>query len=244
MARKKKTASQKAYSKEVSRIKRQIKSLEKRGYTVNVTIPKTTKGAKNLTLEKLYEKSTYTTVEGKTIKGKVAREQERSRSAIKARDTRRRHEYYQRSGKQYTHKAGNKADIVITNYETYVYDTMAYLEEPVAWVYDRLGRMDYSNLSMIRHNEEVRKNILSQWNAIKNNTDHNKLAKAIESLASETALYGLVDSVLHGYNPTIVISAQTKLLEVITAGKMNAHDMSDLQQADEYYDVDEDWNDI
>lgn len=78
--------------------KRRIKQLEKRGYNLeNYKLPKVPKTGskkeyerlvKSLSLNKLYEKATYTTESGDILRGNVARERERSRAAIKAAKTR------------------------------------------------------------------------------------------------------------------------------------------------------------
>lgn len=88
-----------AYRKERKRILNFIRRAEKRGYEFKKSIipkllKKPTKASveklKKLTPEKLYEKATYKLATGKTIKGTEARKLERSISAKKSAETRRR----------------------------------------------------------------------------------------------------------------------------------------------------------
>lgn len=92
-----KSPTQKAYSKEVTRIKRAIKRLEQRGYifekqpfkeATRPTKASITKLEK-LTTAELYKKAKFTTPEGKKISGEERRKQERSESAKKSAETRR-----------------------------------------------------------------------------------------------------------------------------------------------------------
>lgn len=78
--------------------KRRMKNLEKRGYNLlNYKLPKLPKSfgvktyerlKKSLTLEKLYERATFTTDTGKVVSGKVGRERERVSAGKKAAKTR------------------------------------------------------------------------------------------------------------------------------------------------------------
>lgn len=98
-----KSPTQKAYSKEVTRIKRAIKRLEQRGYifekqpfkeATRPTKASITKLEK-LTTAELYKKAKFTTPEGKKISGEERRKQERSESAKKGVETRQRKKAYE-----------------------------------------------------------------------------------------------------------------------------------------------------
>lgn len=93
-----KTTASKAYSRELSRIKRGIKRLEQRGYTFDKPPVKEVTRPTRLSVEKLqkitakdlYKYAKYTTEEGKKISGEERRKQERQESAKKSAETRRR----------------------------------------------------------------------------------------------------------------------------------------------------------
>lgn len=101
MARKKrKSAQRQAYEKELNRIKRFIRSAEKRGYRFDKSIiperpkrytKKQVENLKELTATKLYHKATYLDpVTGKVVGGLRGRKLERQAAAKKGQETKRR----------------------------------------------------------------------------------------------------------------------------------------------------------
>lgn len=87
----------KAYRKAVSAFFRKARSMARRGYVIDAVLPKEPKKITEASVrrikkisENLYKKSYYVTEEGEVISGEEGRKYERSRSAKKAAETRKR----------------------------------------------------------------------------------------------------------------------------------------------------------
>jgi len=87
----------KAYRKAVSAFFRKVRSMAKRGYAIDAVLPKEPKKITEASVRRikkissnLYKKSYYVTEEGEVISGVEGRKYERSRSAKKAAETRKR----------------------------------------------------------------------------------------------------------------------------------------------------------
>lgn len=87
----------KAYRKAVSAFFRKVRSMAKRGYVIDAVLPKEPKKITEASVRRikkissgLYKKSYYVTEEGEVISGEEGRKYERSRSARKAAETRKR----------------------------------------------------------------------------------------------------------------------------------------------------------
>ena len=87
----------KAYRKAVSNYFRKARSMAKRGYVIDAVLPKEPKKITEASVRRikkissdLYKKSYYVTEEGEVISGEEGRKYERSRSAKKAAETRKR----------------------------------------------------------------------------------------------------------------------------------------------------------
>ena len=87
----------KAYRKAVSNFFRKARSMAKRGYVIDAVLPKEPKKITEASVRRikkissdLYKKSYYVTEEGEVISGEEGRKYERSRSAKKAAETRKR----------------------------------------------------------------------------------------------------------------------------------------------------------
>lgn len=87
----------KEYANELRKLKRRVRNIEKRGYSVSKSlIPKKPKTIRQESIENLkkrksefiYKRSVYTSPQGTTIKGTERRSQERSEAAKKAAETR------------------------------------------------------------------------------------------------------------------------------------------------------------
>lgn len=214
------------YQKEVDRIKRQLKAIEKRGYiTDNIKIPKSTKGAKNLTLEKIYNKAEYVDTEtGEILTGKQGRELERSRSAQKARRTR-------KSKAQVQDEEPNKADIVMDN----LLELINRLENAdPSWGIGKRGYMYKRQSEEISLSESCRQSLLSLIHDEIRNARGGiaEVAQRLESRAGAGEIQQLVDSMLHGYKEDIYAS-YTKLASFITGGNLS------LDQVRQYSDMDD-----
>ena len=87
----------KAYRKAVSNFFRKARSMARRGYVIDAVLPKEPKKITEASVRRikkissnLYKKSYYVTEEGEVIRGEEGRKYERSRSAKKAAETRKR----------------------------------------------------------------------------------------------------------------------------------------------------------
>ena len=87
----------KAFRKAVSAFFRKVRSMAKRGYVIDAVLPKEPKKITEASVRRikkissdLYKKSYYVTEEGEVISGEEGRKYERSRSAKKAAETRKR----------------------------------------------------------------------------------------------------------------------------------------------------------
>lgn len=87
----------KAYRKAVSAFFRKVRSMARRGYVIDAVLPKEPKKITEASVRRikkissdLYKKSYYVTEEGEVISGEEGRKYERSRSAKKAAETRKR----------------------------------------------------------------------------------------------------------------------------------------------------------
>lgn len=87
----------KAFRKAVSAFFRKARSMAKRGYVIDAVLPKEPKKITEASVRRikkisanLYKKSYYVTEEGEVISGEAGRKYERSRSAKKAAETRKR----------------------------------------------------------------------------------------------------------------------------------------------------------
>ena len=87
----------KAYRKAVSNFFRKVRSMARRGYVIDAVLPEEPKKITEASVRRikkisanLYKKSYYVTEEGEVISGEEGRKYERSRSAKKAAETRKR----------------------------------------------------------------------------------------------------------------------------------------------------------
>lgn len=213
-------AQEQLYKQEVKRIKRQVKALEKRGYDVSkVKIPKTLKGAQNLTLEKIYGKSTYTTPEGKKVKGTRGREIERIRSARKSARTRKASREYkrqekelqdviQRSTQEYEERQRNREQERQPYYplmEDIILDTLIMLIEQlesadVSWGVNRKGTVVPRSQRLQQASESARTSLLSMLNDAIANEGSNAVARRMSQSATDGELSVLVETMLHAYD--------------------------------------------
>ena len=218
------------YQLEVDRIKRQLKAIEKRGYIIdNIKIPRSTKGAKNLTLDKIYEKSEYIDTEtGEILTGKQGRELERSRSAQKASQTRKSRERQQEPVED---DIPNKADIVMDN----LLELINRLENAdPSWGIGKRGYMYKRQSDEISLSESCRQSLLSLIHDEIRDAKGGiaEVAQRLEARAGAGEIQQLVDSMLHGYKEDIYAS-YTKLASFITGGNLS------LDQVRQYSDMDD-----
>ena len=235
---------QTAYQKEVQRIKRQYKALEKRGYIIDTPIPKTLKGARNLTLDKIYKKSRFINQEtGEVISGKRGRELERSRAAQKAVTTRK----FRKAARSYAESKRNYEeretdypyfdDIVIDNFIARLEEI---LNQEITWRYadkSHTTTRELKNDSYDTRLKEFQAYIIDEVNA-RTQTREDKMifAKKLEKGWTEKSLDSQLDSMLHGYNNEEASYGMIKVLEVfnetITLNDLKM--MGDMQEEMDY----------
>ena len=219
MARRKKTVAQ----RETERIKRQIRNLEKRGYVVYVTLPKTTKALKNLTLEKIYEKSKYIDKDtGELISAKRRREIERQKSAKKGAYTRK----IKKLTKQKDY-APHLEDIVIDNLVMLI-NKLEYSD--VSWGKGRKGTYR-RRPEDITEAETARQSLLTLLKNEISKTDALTVAKRIEQKSNWYEINDLTEAMLYGYKEQIHAS-YAKLASIITEGMLSLEDTRYYSEAD------------
>ena len=165
-SRAKQTANQRAYAKQVKRIKQFIARAEKRGYRFEADIiPQTPKritktaieNLKHLTPARLYEKATtidYDT--GEIISGTEGRRNERKESARKAQETRQRKQSQKADSGTYYPNGG---DIV---YYNVVEDFIQKLQEPISEEYvNRWGKKSRRQANLIQEVNQAKTTLLS-----------------------------------------------------------------------------------
>ena len=102
MKRKSVGSAVKSYRKAVSAFFRKVRSMARRGYVIDVTLPKEPKRITEASVRRvkktsseLYKKSSFVTEEGEVLSGEEGRKYERKRSARKAAETRKRNKQEQ-----------------------------------------------------------------------------------------------------------------------------------------------------
>lgn len=239
---KKKPQSQLNYEKEIRRIRRQALALLKRGYDVSaLTIPKTLKGAKNLTLEKIYEKATYE-IEGKTVPGTKGRIYERKQAAKKASVTRKskRTQFIQKKSQGTKPNYPKKSDVILGNLLDYFVDTDTVLillqmleNSDASWGYTRMGTPIPKRPAAREAAEEARVALLELLQNEIHNTSLETVAYRIENSANGGDLIPLVESILHGYdsdedNNVRMIQSSYQLVASIIKGEMLTADETEF----------------
>lgn len=155
MAKRKKglTPNRIAYNREVSRIRKQLKRMYDRGYDVFYKLPERPKTIQPRTIEKLkeittdylYKHSQFVDMEtGEILTGEQGRVLERSRSAQKGAETKRRKKQEQDSFNAPYNPTYNEDffyDVIISQYKTYVLE----FDSPIAgrlirWLDDLLAK--------------------------------------------------------------------------------------------------------
>ena len=196
----------KELSKERSRIKRQLRSLQKRGYDVsNIQVPDTLEEAKDLTLDKIYKLAGYKTEDGEYIKGTERRKQERSESAKKAVETRRFRERLRndpelagtpRQPKQELPNIPRMEDIIIDN----VLDLLQRLEYgDTSWRQTQSGKVFTSPPMLEQASETARQSLVQLLKDQIAEYGTNAVARHLEEQATHEDLVAIVNAILHGW---------------------------------------------
>lgn len=194
---------EKSYKKEVARIKRQKKALEKRGYNVkNVKIPKKLSEAKKYTLDKIYEKATYTKEDGSIITGSERRKEERIISSRKSAETRK----FRKRLKEQPNVAGTPRkqiselpkmeDIIIDN----ILDLLNRLEYgDTSWRQTLSGKIFTSPPSLQNTAETARLSLVQLLQDQIREYGTNAVARHLEEQARYEDIIAIVNAILHGW---------------------------------------------
>lgn len=229
------------YKKEIQRIKRQMKSLEKRGYVFDIDLPKSLRSARNLDLENLYKKAKYIDTDtGELISGKRGREMERSKRGRKAAETRKQRSY--RKGSQYADEPTSLGRVVIDNFYEYISEVLGLTDEVPTWCY---ANANHSATRDIKDPETDFRNtnrivFRSKLESERNRVGDNILGKRLAEAWKEEQLDSVIDSMLHGYNTDESNRATILLVEIIMGRNLTT---TELQQASIINEQMDYWND-
>lgn len=229
------------YKKEIQRIKRQMKSLEKRGYVLDIDLPKSLRSARNLDLENLYKKAKYIDTEtGELISGKRGREMERSRRGRKAAETRRKNQY--RKGSQFSNEPTSLGRVVIDNFYEYISEVLGLTDVAPTWCY---ANANHSATKDIKDPESDFRNtnrlvFRSRLEAERITVGDNILGKRLAEAWKQEQLDTVIDSMLHGYNTDESNRATILLIEIIMGRNLTT---TELQQASTINEQMDYWND-
>lgn len=160
--KKKRAKQNQAYAKELARINRQRKRMEKRGYIFDKPAPqkkeapsqKDVNALKKITTEQLYKQAEYVSLDtGEIISGTAGRRQERSTASKKAAQTRK-----QKARQKEQQAIPFESDIVVSNFKGYYRDMFPNSAGPVfaVWVDELIGKYGV---------ESVAEMLQKAWNA-------------------------------------------------------------------------------
>lgn len=234
MAKKKKRTSQ--YDKEVARIKRQIKALEKRGYrTLDIAIPKTLKGARNLTLEKIYKKSQYIDREtGELLKGERGREierSERSKKSAKTRAERKRQGQYSHGSSSQQSYYPRQADIILDNLIMLI-NKLENADTSIS--YNRQGKAYPKRAEVAYVAEDCRQKLLDIVQEQVREKGSDAVAKVINDNMDD--INALLDTMLYYNNEDKVKASYTELVTIIKGGMLSEDELKYWSEVDNSID--------
>ena len=226
---------EKEVKKNLRRIKRFVKSAEKRGYSFsNTAIPTLPKAITEKTLRKyesirpdtLYKKAVYVSPEGTKIKGYEARAQERKRAAQKAAMTRRR--FLAEKKAQPTTKAPKQGEYIMLTIEDLMYH----------FSYGENSQPQWSNeLSTLKSKEiDIMKKALNR--AISND-GRDKVVDRINSRITE--IYQIMEMVIYDSGEKfhqnsrdgLVSSKIQQFIEIVTGNALTVSESAYLTETAE-----------
>lgn len=243
--KKKQSAVQQAYNKELRRIKQFINRAEKRGYLIPENIiPKRPKritsrsveSLRKINPEKIYKKSRFVDTEtGEILKGLAGREYERSKSAKKAAKTRKskkkaEQDFWSGGGRPITPE---EADIIRG-------------QNAVEMIRDRLsaeGGITYETYGgqIRRRQKEVVKAVNDAKNKLLSMFERMIEQEGIEAIGKRLNQYAeqiteILDMLSYASKSVAVYSATSQLIQILTAGNMSITDLASADIIDEYED--------
>lgn len=243
--RKKQSAIQQAYNKELRRIKQFINRAEKRGYLIPENIipkrpkrvtSKSVESLRKINPEKIYKKSRFVDTEtGEIIKGLAGREYERSKSAKKAAETRKakkkaEQDFWSGKERQITQE---EADIIRG-------------QNVIQMIRDRLsaeGGVTYETYggNIRRRQKEVVKAVNDAKNKLLSMIEIMIEQEGIEAIGKRLNQYSdqiteILDMLSYASKSVAVFSATSQLMQIITSGNMSISDLASADIIDEYED--------
>ncbi len=230
------TANQRAYAKEVKRIKQAVKRLEKRGYrfTENV-VPETPKRITHQTLQrikelqgnKIYEKAQYLDDNtGKIVSGLEGKKLEAQERARKSAETRKKKKQKQQ---QYYPNGG---DIVANNI---VDELIARLSEPNPPVYPYNRRLARQIESLVESRNQAKTTILSLTHQVIADIGKTAFGWRLQEVADKVD-DAMTWMLYKASNADDVMSACTELAQLIKGSPLTFSELQDLSEQDEYND--------
>lgn len=240
-SRAKQTANQRAYTKQVKRIKQFIARAEKRGYRFEADIiPQTPKritktaieNLKHLTPVRLYEKATtidYDT--GEIISGTEGRRNERRESAKKAQETRKRKaerstSYSDNNNTDYP----NGGDIIADNI---LLDFISRLQEPEPPIFPYNRSLERKMEELIRTRKQSKTTLLSLTYSRINEIGARALGWVLEESYDEVQI--TLEALLYRTsNSEDVISACSQLASIIKGSPLSMSELQDIADQEEY----------
>lgn len=230
------TANQRAYAKEVKRIKQAVKRLEKRGYrfTENI-VPETPKRITNQTLQrvkelqgnKLYEKTQYLDDNtGKIVSGLEGKKLEAQERARKSAETRKKKKQKQQ---QYYPNGG---DIVANNI---VDELISRLSEPNPPVYPYNRQLARQIEALVETRNQAKTTILSLTYQVIADIGKTAFGWRLQEVADKVD-DAMTWMLYKASNADDVMSACTELAQLIKGSPLTFSELQDLSEQDEYND--------
>ena len=218
----------KQVSKEKARIKRQLKSLEKRGYDVSgIEIPEDLESLKELTLDEIYRQSTYTLPSGEIASGTEGRAYERKQRGKKSAETRRKKQ------EQYLPRM---EDIIIDN----VLELLQRLENgSCSWRVGVNGKPFPTPPRLYDVAENSRLSLVSLLKSEIEKYGTNAIARRLENSLSYEDLIGRVNIILYGWQSNedttigIVQGVYQELASYIKGGMLSQDELQYFSELDE-----------
>lgn len=218
----------KQVSKEKARIKRQLKSLENRGYNVSgIEIPEDLETLKELTLDEIYRRVTYTLPSGEIVSGTEGRDYERKQRAKKSAETRR------KKKEQYLPRM---EDIIIDN----VMELLQRLENgSCSWRVGANGKPFPTPPRLYDVAENSRLSLVSLLKSEIEKYGTNAIARRLENSLTYEDLIGRVNIILYGWQSNedttigIVQGVYQELASYIKGGMLSQDELQYFSELDE-----------
>ena len=230
----KQTANQRAYAKELKRIKQAVKRLEKRGYSFEKSpVPQTPKRiqqrtlqkVKELTTNKLYELAQYFDQRtGNIVSGLEGKKIESKERAKKSAETRQKRK---KKDEQYYPNGGN---IIFSNIvDTYI----SRLSEPEPPMFPYNRKMSWQIEATLREMRTAKTTLLSLINNVIDEIGKTALGWRLQERADDVD--NCINTIVYiGSSSEAVASASRELAEIIKGSPLTMSELQDLGEQSEY----------